>query len=78
MKHLDEPQINEIVESMHPVEYESGCYIIEEGDVGSRVYVLEGNFVLSFAHTHQVHPREILVCFILLKAGLLPNGFLAQ
>ena len=44
MKHLEEVQIDEIVDSMHPVEYEADRFIIQEGDVGSLVYVLEGSF----------------------------------
>ena len=48
MKHLDEAQIVKIVESMYPVQYEEGSYIIEEGDVGSLVYVMEGRVIVLF------------------------------
>ena len=45
MKHLEEAQTEEIVDSMYPVEYNSGSCIIKEGEVGSLVYVLDGKFV---------------------------------
>ncbi|CAK8672036.1 cGMP-dependent protein kinase 1-like isoform X2 [Clavelina lepadiformis] len=41
MKHLEDAQMEEIVECMYPVEYSNGSCIIKEGDVGSLVYVLE-------------------------------------
>jgi len=43
MKNLDVTQIREIVDCMYPVEYRKGSVIIKEGDVGSLVYVMEGN-----------------------------------
>lgn len=43
MKNLAASQIGEIVECMYPVEYEKNSTIIREGDVGSLVYVMEGN-----------------------------------
>ena len=40
---LQEPgQIKEIVDCMYPMEYARGSLIIKEGDVGSIVYVMEG------------------------------------
>lgn len=45
MKNLESCQIEEIVESMYPVEYNRGSCIIKEGDVGSIVYVLEGTCI---------------------------------
>lgn len=42
MKNLDLGQIKEIVDCMYPEHYKEGSIIIEEGDVGSIVYVLEG------------------------------------
>jgi cGMP-dependent protein kinase len=42
MKNLEMAQIHEIVDCMYPVEYAAGCLIIEEGAVGSIVYVMEG------------------------------------
>lgn len=42
MKNLDTGQILAIVECMYPVEYSCDDVIIEEGDVGSIVYVMEG------------------------------------
>lgn len=43
MKNLETTQIREIVDCMYPKEYQQGSIIIKEGDVGSIVYVLEGN-----------------------------------
>ena len=42
MKNLESAQIKEIVDCMHPVEYAKGSVIIKEGDVGSSVFVMEG------------------------------------
>lgn len=41
MKNLELTQIREIVDCMYPEEYKAGSIIIQEGDVGSIVYVLE-------------------------------------
>ncbi|XP_046405262.1 cGMP-dependent protein kinase, isozyme 2 forms cD4/T1/T3A/T3B isoform X1 [Ischnura elegans] len=41
MKNLEKTQITEIVDCMYPVVYTAGSVIIEEGDVGSIVYVME-------------------------------------
>lgn len=45
MKNLETTQIKEIVDCMYPEEYKAESIIIQEGDVGSIVYVLEGKFV---------------------------------
>lgn len=42
MKNLELSQIHEIVDCMYPVDYGKDACIIEEGDVGSLVYVMEG------------------------------------
>ncbi|KAJ3649350.1 hypothetical protein Zmor_021100 [Zophobas morio] len=42
MKNLETSQIREIVDCMYPETYRVGSLIIKEGDVGSIVYVLEG------------------------------------
>ncbi|KAJ8910798.1 hypothetical protein NQ315_014506 [Exocentrus adspersus] len=42
MKNLEITQIREIVDCMYPEEYKAESIIIREGDVGSTVYVLEG------------------------------------
>ncbi len=42
MKNLEPTQITEIVDCMYPMEYAKGALIIKEGDVGSIVYVMEG------------------------------------
>ena len=48
MKNLEMAQIKEIVDCMYPVQYEKNNLIIKEGDVGSLVYVMEGNIILGF------------------------------
>lgn len=45
MKNLDINQIREIVDCMYPVQYAEKSLIIKEGDVGSIVYVMEGNWI---------------------------------
>ncbi len=45
MKNLEMGQIREIVDCMSPVEYSKDSLIIKEGDVGSLVYVMEGNVI---------------------------------
>lgn len=42
MKHLDKRQISKIVDSMCPLGCARLSWIIQEGEVGSVVYVLEG------------------------------------
>lgn len=44
MKNLEMTQIREIVDCMYPVQYAAGSLIIKEADVGSIVYVMEGQF----------------------------------
>lgn len=44
MKNLELSQIQEIVDCMYPVEYDKESCIIKEGDVGSLVYVMEGEY----------------------------------
>ncbi|KAH0547228.1 hypothetical protein KQX54_017726 [Cotesia glomerata] len=41
MKNLELTQIREIVDCMYPVSFPAGAIIIQEGDVGSTVYVME-------------------------------------
>ena len=48
MKNLESAQIKEIVDCMHPVEYAKGSVIIKEGDVGSSVFVMEGQLGLKW------------------------------
>ncbi|KAF0021375.1 hypothetical protein F2P81_026372 [Scophthalmus maximus] len=42
MKHLEHGQILTIMECMRPTSLSRGCCVIQEGDDGSEVYVLEG------------------------------------
>lgn len=44
MKNLELTQIHEIVDCMYPVTFPAGSTIIKEGDVGSIVFVMEGEF----------------------------------
>ena len=42
MRHLEVTQIDEIVECMSEVKYDRDEMIIREGEVGFKVYVIEG------------------------------------
>ncbi|GCB61278.1 hypothetical protein scyTo_0012884 [Scyliorhinus torazame] len=53
MKNLEMSQIQEIVDCMYPVEYTQDSYIIEEGDVGSLVYVME-----ALGHRPAMFPND--------------------
>lgn len=68
MKNLELSQIQEIVDCMYPVEYGKDSCIIKEGDVGSLVYVMEGEnthviIIIIITLTHRVpfmKPRDAL------------------
>ncbi|GAA6228502.1 cGMP-dependent protein kinase 1-like isoform X2 [Lates japonicus] len=45
MKHLEQGQILTIMDCMHPTSLAKGCCVIQEGDDGSTVYVLEEGMV---------------------------------
>ncbi|XP_071321803.1 cGMP-dependent protein kinase 1-like [Trachinotus anak] len=45
MKHLEHGQILTIMDCMHPTSIAKGCCVIQEGDDGSTVYVLEEGMV---------------------------------
>ncbi|XP_044030890.1 cGMP-dependent protein kinase 1-like [Siniperca chuatsi] len=45
MKHLEHGQILTIMDCMHPTSLAKGCCVIQEGDDGSTVYVLEEGMV---------------------------------
>ena len=60
MRNLPTTQIREIVECMYPVQYGIGSTIIREGDVGSLVFVMEGN------HHHHHHHHQ---CNVKLQEG---------
>lgn len=49
MKHLDSGQIAEIVESMCPLRCARMSWIVREGEIGSVVYVLEGELNGGFS-----------------------------
>ncbi|XP_021934867.1 cGMP-dependent protein kinase, isozyme 1 isoform X2 [Zootermopsis nevadensis] len=45
LKNLDSSQVRELVDSMYPLEYAKGSYVIREGEAGSHLYVSsEGEF----------------------------------
>lgn len=50
MKNMNTAQIQAIVECMYPVEYGKDNVIIQEGDVGSLVYVMEGQYITESPH----------------------------
>lgn len=54
MKNLELTQIREIVDCMYPVIFPVSSIIIKEGDVGSIVYVLEGEFSSFLAKIFQL------------------------
>ena len=49
MRHLDSTQINEIVECMSEIKCDKDDIIIREGEVGFKVYAIEGT--ISFIPT---------------------------
>lgn len=61
MKNLEPGQINEIVDCMYPMEYAKGALIIKEGDVGSIVYVMEGNSIGLLSTAHFLHVSLIFL-----------------
>lgn len=66
MKNLDLAQIREIVDCMYPVKYPAKNLIIKEGDVGSIVYVMEGEstYILYFiATTNDEWAKQIMIMF---------------
>lgn len=56
MKNLELTQIREIVDCMYPVTFSAGSTIIREGDVGSIVYVMEGE--------SQIYCPNYIFCFV--------------
>jgi hypothetical protein len=50
MKNLEMEQINSIVKCMYPIEYQKDSLIIVESDVGNLVYIIDGIFIIFFAH----------------------------
>lgn len=64
MKNLDLAQIREIVDCMYPVKYPAKNLIIKEGDVGSIVYVMEGELKYLFIYTLSVLKNKQVVQLI--------------
>jgi cGMP-dependent protein kinase 1 len=44
MRNLDVDQLNSIIDCMYPIYYEKDSLIIEEGDIGQLLYLIEGIF----------------------------------
>ena len=63
MKNLETAQISEIVDCVYPTSYAAGSLIIREGDVGNKVYVLEGQTIIIFL--------SFATDYILLSANML-------
>lgn len=63
MKNLEMSQIQEIVDCMYPVDYDKNSCIIKEGDVGSLVYVMEGERREWNSSFWREREREILLSF---------------
>ena len=59
MKNLEAAQISEIVDCVYPTSYAAGSLIIREGDVGNKVYVLEGEAYISGSVAHPVGPLHM-------------------
>jgi hypothetical protein len=47
LKHLSTATVGEIVECMHADVIKKDSTIIREGDIGSKLFVLEGNYRIS-------------------------------
>lgn len=62
MKNLDITQIKEIVDCMYPVQYAAGSLIIKEGDVGSIVYVMEGELIYCIAKLIRDRRNKLQSC----------------
>ena len=63
MKNLEMSQIQEIVDCMYPVEYGKDSCIIKEGDVGSLVYVMEGENHRQQEGIGSNHPAQKGMCY---------------
>jgi cGMP-dependent protein kinase 1 len=58
LQNLDDIQVREIVDCVYPVDFQKDSIIIKEGDVGSILYVLQGQ---SSRH-HRGKRRVIHYC----------------
>lgn len=68
MKHLEASQILTIMDCMYPTTLAQGCCVIQEGDDGSTVYVLEGEKHLrTFMSSRSQDISFNTICFIQLK-----------
>jgi hypothetical protein len=47
LKNLDSSQVRELVDSMYPLEYAKGSYVIREGEAGMMLDILKGLLFLS-------------------------------
>lgn len=61
MKNLELTQIREIVDCMYPVTFPAGSIIIREGDVGSIVFVMEGNIIFIILNFYFYYRNKKLI-----------------
>lgn len=48
MKNLDIDQLNSIIDCMYPIHHDKDSLIIEEGDIGQLLYLIEGILTLKY------------------------------
>jgi hypothetical protein len=51
LKNLDSSQVRELVDSMYPLEYAKGSYVIREGETGMLLDILRALLFLIFPHS---------------------------
>jgi hypothetical protein len=64
MKNLEMEQINSIVRCMYyPIEYKKDRLIIDEGDVGNLVYIIEGILILlrDYINSNIIYHKKMVM-----------------
>ncbi len=56
-------QINSIVRCMYPIEYKKDSLIIDEGDVGNLVYIIEGILILlrDYINSNIIYHKKMVM-----------------
>lgn len=76
MKHLEQSQILTIMDCMHPTTVAQGCCVIQEGDDGSLVYVLEGERMGVGVHVKNVALKQtVAIMAVIISFPPLLIGF---